>query len=335
MELVNDTDLAVDRAVHLDAGGGERFTFAAKAAFSFASGGKLVRAENLPLSHVEVFAGEPGQSSLLAEAELGPPKPATDVVLLGSARSPAGGATSVDVKLTVAARTRTVRVFGKRHWLAKGRGVPSDPEPFDEVALIWENAFGGEDMSPDDEAARVWEPSNPIGRGLVATGSKRDWKSEPLPNLEDPSALIAAAGDRPRSAGVGFVARHWEPRRSFAGTYDDAWRTERMPLLPADFDPRHHQAAPPAQIVPRLVGGEPVRVEGVTRGDPLTFKVPRPDVRVRVATDRDELWVTLAIDTLVIDADRRLVWVLAKGDVDVHGRLDDLVVTQLQGGITP
>jgi hypothetical protein len=54
----------------------------------------------------------------------------------------------------------------------------------------------------------------------------------------------------------GPLRRDEEPRRGFAGTYDRAWMTSRMPLLPADFDPRHHQVAPPDQIVTEHLAGD-------------------------------------------------------------------------------
>lgn len=54
----------------------------------------------------------------------------------------------------------------------------------------------------------------------------------------------------------GPLRRDEEPRRGFAGTYDGAWMTSRMPLLPADFDPRYHQVAPPDQIVAGHLAGD-------------------------------------------------------------------------------
>lgn len=333
MELVNETDLAVDRALVFDARGAERFVFVAKIAFAIAPKGGLTRMENLAICPVDGFAGEPGVSSLVAESEIGPPKPNTDVVLLGAARTPTGSETSVDVRMQVGPVRRHVRVFGPRNWVGRGSPAPSAPLAFDALPLTWENAFGGEDLTPDDAAAHAWAPANPIGRGLVAAGSKREWRDELLPNVEDPAALLATPGDRPPPAGVGFVARHWEPRRRFAGTYGETWAKERMPLLPEDFDPRFHQAAPALQSAARLVGAELARIEGLTRGAPLAFTVPRPEVRVHVATSDAEQIVDLAIDSLVVDGDRRVVWLLLKGDIDVHGRVDDLVLTRFIGEV--
>ncbi len=68
-----------------------------------------------------------------------------------------------------------------------------------------------------------------------AAGSKRtssDAIGKPVPNIEDPRQLLSQISDRPRPIGVGPVARHWQPRVSYAGTYDDAWRRQRAPLWP-------------------------------------------------------------------------------------------------------
>ena len=44
--------------------------------------------------------------------------------------------------------------------------------------------------------------------------------------------------DRPAPACLAPIAEAWEPRRSFAGTYDAAWQQGRAPYLPTDLDPR-------------------------------------------------------------------------------------------------
>ena len=55
-------------------------------------------------------------------------------------------------------------------------------------------------------------------------------------------------GQNVLAAAFGPVGRHWEPRVRYAGTYDDRWTEDRMPLLPKDFDDRFHNAAPPGLV---------------------------------------------------------------------------------------
>jgi hypothetical protein len=82
-----------------------------------------------------------------------------------------------------------------------------------------------------------------------------------LPNIEDPVHMISSARDHPAPVGFGPVARHWQPRARYAGTYDAAWQRQRRPLLPNDFDARYQRAAPVEQQVDGfLVGGEGVRL---------------------------------------------------------------------------
>lgn len=334
MELVNRTQLVVDRAVFLDVAGAERFVFAAKATFSIGRGGALTPVEQPPpLELIDAFYGKPGASSMRAEAELGPPKPASDCILIGHVVAPSPRDTQCIVRFAVGSTSRSAVVFGRRRWTGWASRSPSDPEPFDRLPLRWEHAFGGVDDSPRDPAFDACEPQNPVGVGFIAQKSLKDLDAEELPRIEDPSNLLRAPGDRPTPVGFGFIARHWQPRVSYAGTYDAKWQRERMPLLPADFDPRFHNAAPTPLIAKRLQGGEIVRADGVSRGGPITFNLPRPEVSVTMVLAEREVRVDLAIDTVVLDADAMSISLLLKGDVGVHGELDDVLETRFEGQV--
>ena len=56
-------------------------------------------------------------SSYKYEPEIALFKPATDVVLIGHAHPPGGGATQVDVGIKVGPVQKVARVFGDRFWL--------------------------------------------------------------------------------------------------------------------------------------------------------------------------------------------------------------------------
>src|SRR5437763_15597642 len=100
------------------------------------------------------------------------------------------------------------------------------------MPLVYERAFGGADLPHKKQSAWGFEARNPVGRGLVSNPGREDLAEVPLPNVEDPSALITRYQDRPAPAGFGFIAPGWEPRKKYAGTYDDAWLSGRCPLLP-------------------------------------------------------------------------------------------------------
>jgi len=63
---------------------------------------------------------------------------------------------------------------------------------------------------------------------------------------------------------VGPLARDDKDRLKLAGTFDESWQSERMPLLPKDFDLRYNQSAPTNQVVaPHLLGHEAIAIEGM------------------------------------------------------------------------
>jgi hypothetical protein len=140
------------------------------------------------------------------------------------------------------------------------------------MPLRWEKAWGGVCAPLSDEVPEH-EPRNPVGQGLVPP------KSDPadqqvLPNLEDPAALLTRPEDRPTPMCFAPLAPTWQPRRAYAGTYDDAWVNGRAPYLPLDFDPRYFQVAPDGLISPAwLEGDEAVELIGC-HGGPMQFDLP-------------------------------------------------------------
>ena len=109
--------------------------------------------------------------------------------------------------------------------------------PFESVPVKWELAYGGADYT--DPKSPLEEHRNPVGTGLVRDAS--ELLHRPAPQIEDPRDLITSAHSRPAPAGLGPIARHWAPRRAYAGTYDEAWKRERMPLAPLDLDGRERE----------------------------------------------------------------------------------------------
>jgi len=185
-------------------------------------------------------------------------------------------------------------------------------------------AFGGAEALKGGGLSRCDE--NPVGVGYRDRGSQRPVAGSPLPNLEDPAKPMRSPGDRPHPFGVGPVAPHWAPRSRHAGTYDEAWRRERFPLHPADFDPRFHQVAPPDQILPaHLRGGEPVVVSGLSAEGGLSFALPalRPRAVARVG-DEEVALPPGACDTLVIDGERATATLVWRTSLPVQGKVDRL-----------
>jgi hypothetical protein len=216
---------------------------------------------------------KPEQSSIKLASDLCLRKPAADILVKGAAMSRGRARQSeIDVLVRVGGVSRTLRVFGTRVWYKGAFGLTmTPPEPFESQELKWESAFGGRDAST---GKLLEESRNPVGKGFVARPAML--VNQPLPNIEDPADLITGEKSRPKPAGVAPIMHHWEPRKTYAGSYDDAWLRERVPLPPLDFDERHNQCAPPELVYPgHLRGGEQVDVFNMCEEGALRFALPK------------------------------------------------------------
>jgi hypothetical protein len=313
LQLENTTPFAATMAVFPDRDGIDAVHVVVKATFTLARP-LAVAAEPVPPVLADVYWGEPGASSLrwVSDVHLG--KPSTDVALVGSAWAPGGARVEqLDVRLAVAGRDKTVRVFGDREWRGGLLGPSiSAPEPFESMPLVYERAFGGRQELEDGSGKALAEERNPVGVGFRGKRKKKDLAGERLPNLEDPRQLLRKPGDTPPPAGFGFVAPNWLPRRPYAGTYDAAWQKGRAPYLPDDFDPRFFNAAPPELVFDRfLEGGEPVELQHASPDGPWSFRLPRCgiDLQVRIAGRVEE--PPLRLETVLLEPDERrfcLTW---------------------------
>jgi len=267
--------------------------------------------DQVAVQHADKFYGEPGASSIQYGSDLSPVKKATDVILLGQGYAPGGHAVSqFDVSLQVGERQHSVRMFGDRHWYKDGLlWRMSRPEPFYRVALLYENAFGGRDPQAEQQGSRkdLFEPANPIGKGFISNNQK-PVEGLALPNIEDPNALIQDIRSRPKPSGFGVIARDWQPRLGLAGTYDQAWQEERMPLLPLDFNPQFFNAAhPDLCFSPMLRGDEWVTVSNATESGLLSFQLPNLHLVVTANLKMQQADFVAQLDTVVIEPDENRV----------------------------
>lgn len=252
---------------------------------------------------VDLYNGaDPATSSIRKPSDVYDFKPGTDVLLVGHAHPPLRpSVTHVDVSLKMGPVDKTVRARGLRAWQAGPfGGIAPGPalritEP---IPLLYELAWGGLDLSEPDRP--VGEPRNTLGRG-VAHKPKR-LIGTPAAQLEYPGEPIGHGDNVPASFGA--LCRHWQPRASFAGTYDDAWMKSKMPLPPDDFDPRFNVTAPPDQWSPTpLRGDEPIEARGATPEGLLRVRLPRmsPGFSSIIEGRRSDHRADL--DTVLIDAD--------------------------------
>ncbi|HEX6708670.1 MAG TPA: DUF2169 domain-containing protein [Albitalea sp.] len=308
---MNRTPFAATKLVLPDEQGQEAVLVLVRAAFSARGPDPLRPADpqpEIPLGDIYVAPERPESSSILHEAEVALHKPRVDVLLSGSARSPAGhSATQLRVELAVADIRKELMVSGDRDWTLSVLGRrPSSPRPFLAMPLVYERAFGGSIRNPQGEIVRV-DARNPLGIGFEGARSADPQVASLLPNIEYLRDRMDDPDDRPVPAGLGVVGRGWLPRLPLAGTYDDRWRARRWPLLPEDFQPEHYQCAPRDQQSATLVGGETVRVRQVTESGDWQFRLPRLDVPVTLMFDGAVEHAVPRLDTVLIDADREEV----------------------------
>ncbi|WP_437661592.1 DUF2169 family type VI secretion system accessory protein [Sorangium sp. So ce1182] len=317
LQLRNETPFKATIALFPDEDGVDTLYIVVRATLAIAGASLGVAQTQRPIQLTDDYWGEPGHSSLKRPSDLHLCKPTTDVLLTGEAWAPRGHqASQVDVALSIGSVRKTIRVFGDREWKGMLGEHISSPIPFRRMPLVYERAFGGVLEVDPDTKETVLEPRNPVGVGFARSRRGGGITAHRLPNLEDPAYLIQRPTDRAPPAGFGAVAASWEPRRSHAGTYDEAWRKTRAPYLPKDFNPRFFCLAPPDLICPRyLKGDEPVEILNASPVGPLRFRLPlcELDVQVRIAGTIER--PPMRLETVEIDTSEDVVGLLWRGAV--------------------
>lgn len=303
LQLKNQTPFKANIAVFPNEQGIDTLYVVVKATFALKSKPAVAEEQQLVVL-VDEYWGEPGKSSLKYPSEAHLAKPSTDILFVGEACAPdQRPVKQLDVTVAVGDRRKAIRVYGDRHWEKGWIGIGmSAPAPFQRMPMQYERAFGGMHQVNPKQNGTLFEPRNPVGQGFIGKRSKKEANGTLLPNLEDPGQLIKRPTDCPRPAGVGAVSPSWEPRKSFAGTYDAAWRKSRAPYLPDDFNSRFFNMAHADLICSSyLTGGEPIELVNVSAIGPIRCAVPtcRIDAAVRIAGRIEK--PTLNLETLLLE----------------------------------
>lgn len=303
--------------------------------------------------------GSPELSSLRAATDVLLTKPGADVYVTGTAHSfEARPSREWDAWLRLGHSghqpliDKMLHLTGPRYWLPGQEERPlSTPEPAATVALRYELAYGGwgfDQQDAPDADPRVFA-SNPSGSGWFGSAQRchhpgARYETDDVvaaPQIEYPDNPIIAINQEYRVAGLGPLARHWHPRTSYAGTYDDAWQAqferEDVPDYPHDFDNRFFQYAPDDQIVAgELLGDEEMQLGGFF-----------PETQ-NLRTSLPQLWIeavcfprhglphqeSMRLDTVHVDLDSRqvhLTWrITLAQDRDIVGL--ELFARRLENG---
>ena len=315
LQLKNETPFVPSIAVFPNQQGIDTLYVTVKATFDL--GARVdVSQQQQPVRMADEWWGEPGHSSLKYASEIHLSKPSTDVIVVGDACLPGRRPVQqLDVAVSVGDRSKILRVFGDRVWERGFFGINiSTPQMFETMPLVYERAFGGVHIVDEPNNKVVYEPRNPVGKGFLGKRTKQDIEGQALPNLEDPAQLITQPAGRPAPLCFAPVAPNWEPRKLFAGTYDDAWQKTRSPYLPENFDNRFFNSAHPAlQTKSYLLGGEVIELTNMSPHGPLRFALPKCQIttQVRIAGHLER--PSLILDTVLIEPNEMRLTLLWRG----------------------
>ncbi len=299
--LDNRTPFDLQPHVQMDADGQEVYVVLLSASFIADAEGRVgVADEQLPVTYGDVPWGDPARSSVRHDADIAPVKPVPEVILNASAHAPGGRPVPrITAGLQIGSVRKLLEVTGDRTALLGGY---SDPVPFAAMPIVWERAFGGS----VNEGADL-DPRNPAGIGHAGARSADPEVLTEAPNITRPGEAPVRPGDRAEPAGFSVVARWWRPRLNHAGTYDAAWLATQWPLPPADFDPRHHQAAPEDQQSDTLRPGATAVLVNLTPEGRWEFRLPRISAPVRLLRDSGVEEAEFRPDTILIEPDLKRI----------------------------
>lgn len=300
------------------------FAVIVKRSYRITENGRVERADSdAELRKIDEYYddGDPEWSTVKYESELAPYKPSTDVVVIGKAHAPGGEPTQqMKVSVQVGDRKKVLVVTGNRQCGFREGATPtvSDPEPFVEMEIRYERAYGGRDEKSVPNIPFLY-PRNFMGAGVVLRNVKEAVDGLALPNIEDPEdrlgpdRLFIEEPDRwhmqPLPQGFGWRQRTWYPRCALLGSYppfiDPGTITaeERMGLLPKNhvalakqsrlrpLEPEFANGASFGMIFTALKGDEPVTLICLTPEGSLTFSLPgeTPSIGLDLGSGLQEL----------------------------------------------
>jgi len=272
-----------------------QLTIFIKSAFRFDLDGTIRWVQAAPLRTKDAHIDGHPMRSLAAVCETAPMLRAADVILSGYGY-PDVRKNRATVRLAITRRgkcllDKSVLVCGARE------RSDSEPEPFERMALVWENALGGFGFG-----------ANPVGTGASSMSAA-------------PPTLLHPAKPDSVPAGFGPVPANW-PQRSQRLRGASRRNVHRLQAkLPENMDFKYFQCAPVDQWLDEIHGDEAVLLAGMHPTQPqMSFTMPVVRAVARVfgheqAGLPEMIW--LRADLLQIDAEERLCTIIWRGSVPV------------------
>lgn len=199
--------------------------------------------EQQPVIMADRYRNNPENSSLLTETDLIFRKPRGEFYITGTAYT----TDNIPQPQWIAGFTfgqlqKQLTLSGPRFWSYHQGWKADAPAAVTALPLIYENAYGGHDISGA-------YPANPVGTGWFSADNADKSARYPLPRITLPgSESVPPVFGMPWPvAGFGLYSRWWSPRLQYAGTYDHDWLENTRPYYPADFKPDFFMGAPADQ----------------------------------------------------------------------------------------
>lgn len=299
MELINNTPFAVHLArtqtLYRDL---MMAIVVIKASYEITPEGVPQQAqEQLPVSEEDVTTA---LGSI--DGDVAPVKQGCDLVVLGHAHTPSGRpARQHRVEVRLGSWRRQLLVLGDRVWCKRGGLlVASEPEPFVQMPLTYDRAFGGVASAGPFETAHS---DNPHGIGYVHLPEQAEGK--PLPNLEELDQRITRWSDRPLPAGVAPLPRHSAMRVARGARADVEEGVTRV--LPGLFSMAH-----PRMLLDEYPARQRLDLEGMRPEGAWGFALPDLPVWLDVALGERVAQLPAAVDTLCVFPDYARFFLVAR-----------------------
>lgn len=317
MQIWNQTGFVYEFTMGMDKAAHEYIVVVVKGTFDFPdTPGGLVHksAEQVPLVMADTCTGEPGYSATLWETDFAFRKPRCDVVANGCAYAPGGRpAERVPVGIKLGGWQKLFEVVGMREWRAHGPlFMATAPQPFLRQPFSYDTAWGGTDrLDPEDKLPGSYQ-FNPVGTGWARTRNQHLVPGLRLPNTQSIGEEIRSPFGVYTPMSFGPMGRGWPGRIEYGGTYDQNWIDNVFPFLPADFDERYFQMAPPDQQITPPKGGEEVVLINLTSSGRESFRLPSTRLPMTLFKGREKAYeANILPDTVLFDPENRrvsLVW---------------------------
>lgn len=293
-----------------------QFSVIVKRSYRIVPGQPAQRLErDAPLRLIDEYydRGDPDWSVVEHESELAPFKASTDVVVIGKAHAPEQEPVlAMLVGVRVGDAVKVLRITGDRvcHWRSGAAPVFSEPQPFLQMEIRYDRAYGGRDEKSDPNVPFFY-PRNDMGRGVALLNEREVVQGLALPNIEEPEDLLTpervVIGDpyrwpeQPLPQGLGWRQRTWYPRSALLGSLPaflepgTVTPEEHRRLVPQDhvalarqmrlppFEPIFHNGASIDLVMAQVKDDEKIALRGLTADGKLDFQLPGD--RPRIALD--------------------------------------------------